>query len=502
MIHRARHQMRFAATACLESVIIRIALIGGLGLMALQLLNTAPILALILIGLAGIATTRPMRAPRMPAMDDAERVADQILHRAHRSHRTAAAMAIAVDDFAPLRKDLGAAASARLMTRLTGRLLHEFPQDQFFVNHLSGQILMLPSPKRRLDTKSTLSLAEAVQSSLSQPIPMGNLSHTINTSIGYCLSSRDDIQSGAQLVTGATRALHAAQRGTSGGICGDSKQLRHRVETGDQLMQQIPHALRSGQIRAYFQPQISTRTGAITGFEALARWQHPTRGLIPPSEFLPLLESSGHIANLGIRIVEGALDALLDWRRAGFDIPGIAVNFSQVELERPDLVARLNAALTQRNLPPDCLSIEVLETVVAQSDDDLVIGNLAALAQMGCRIDLDDFGTGHASITTIRKFSAERIKIDRSFVTGLDSDPEQRAMVSAILLMADRLGLETLAEGVETDSERAALTQMGCGHLQGFAIGRPMTHEGATAWIESYLEKLGQPPARSIRNTA
>ncbi len=141
--------------------------------------------------------------------------------------------------------------------------------------------------------------------------------------------------------------------------------------------------------------------------------------------------------------------------------------------------------------------IEVLETVVASRGEDVVIRNLAGLARLGCKLDLDDFGTGHASITSIRHLSIERIKIDRSFVTRIDDDDDQQAMVAAILTMADRLGLDTLAEGVETTAERNMLHALGCGHLQGFGIARPMPAADVAAWVTGWQRRHAAP--RPIR---
>ena len=180
------------------------------------------------------------------------------------------------------------------------------------------------------------------------------------------------------------------------------------------------------------------------------------------------------MARLGERMIQDALEALRAWEAQGVRVPRVGVNFSNAELCDPRLVDRVAWELDRYELTPDRLVVEVLETVVAGRSEDVVVRNLAGLARLGCCLDLDDFGTGHASITSIRRFSIERIKIDRSFVTRIDEDPEQQRMVSAILTMAERLGLDTLAEGVETEAEQAMLARLGCGHVQGFGIARPM----------------------------
>ena len=188
--------------------------------------------------------------------------------------------------------------------------------------------------------------------------------------------------------------------------------------------------------------------GRITGFEALARWTHPVRGVISPAEFLPVIESVNLLERLAEVMMYHSFRALKQWDSAGVDIPQVGVNFAGSELSNPRLLEKVKWDLDRFELTPDRLAVEVLETVVASDPDDMITRNINALGALGCRIDLDDFGTGNASIASIRRFSVSRIKIDRSFVMKADRDPEQQHMISAILTMAERLQVETLAEGI------------------------------------------------------
>jgi diguanylate cyclase len=262
----------------------------------------------------------------------------------------------------------------------------------------------------------------------------------------------------------------------------------------DALREELEQALDEGDIRAHFQPQVSTDTGAISGFEALARWYHPEKGLIAPAEFLPLIEDAGLSERLGEVMLYNALAALTRWDKLGLGIPTVAVNFSASELRNPKLADKLKWELDRFDLQPSRLCVEILENVVAETDNDVIVSNIAALSNLGCGIDLDDFGTGHASITSIRRFDVRRIKIDRSFVTRVDEDREQQKMVAAILSMAERLGLATLAEGVETPQEHAMLAQLGCGDVQGFGIGRPMPVDETMDWIARHRARVTQAP--------
>jgi EAL domain-containing protein (putative c-di-GMP-specific phosphodiesterase class I) len=239
---------------------------------------------------------------------------------------------------------------------------------------------------------------------------------------------------------------------------------------------------------------VSTDTGRVTGFEALARWEHPQKGVLSPQVFLPFAEQADLMERLGQAVRNHAFTAMRSWDRAGVIVPRMGVNFSSDELRGPSLIDRLEWELDQFDLTPDRLTVEVLETVFSRRPDDVITRNVTGLAALGCCIDLDDFGTGHASIASIKRFNVTRIKIDRSFVAKSDQDPSQQQMASAILTMAERLNLETLAEGVETPGEHAIMAQLGCDHVQGFGIGNPMPFEKTLDWMAAHNGRMNGVP--------
>jgi EAL domain-containing protein (putative c-di-GMP-specific phosphodiesterase class I) len=270
--------------------------------------------------------------------------------------------------------------------------------------------------------------------------------------------------------------------------------MHRSTKVRSELREDAAAALENGQIQPWFQPQISTDTGRVTGFEALARWTHPVHGPIPPDQFLPVMENAGLLERLGEVMLYHALTALKAWDCAGVHVPRVGVNFASAELHNPRLVDKIRWELDRFDLTPDRLSVEILESVVTDAPDDVVVQNIAGLAKLGCRIDLDDFGTGHASIASMRRFTVSRIKIDRSFVMKSDQDPNQQKLIGAILTMAERLEIETLAEGVETVGEHALLAQLGCDHVQGFGIARPMPFDETLDWISGHQAKLQEAP--------
>lgn len=433
-----------------------------------------------------------LRSELVDALDDALLTPENV-------GQSTGAMVVEVDRFKQLEEQYDHAHLARALLTCSERL-----QETLRANDLSGRIEgptfgVALSPVQVLGLEAAIQLASRVQRAMAEPIFIGANTINLTVSVGFCLSTRLPQPTGEKLVQAATAAVIEAQRSGPGAIRSFSDAMRVRIESRRSLAQDVARALDSGELCAYFQPQISARDNRITGVETLARWHHPERGLIPPGEFLPALQEAGLMDQLGKIMVKEALAAIRRWDNLDFDVPRAAVNFSSEELSDPQLVDRIKWELDAHDLTPNRLVIEVLETVVANRVDDIVVRNLAGLAKLGCCLDLDDFGTGHASITSIRRFSIERIKIDRSFVSAIDSDPEQQKMVSAILTMADRLGLDALAEGVETASEQAMLTRLGCSHLQGFGIARPMPIDETEGWVAAHLSRQSGPVRISPR---
>lgn len=300
------------------------------------------------------------------------------------------------------------------------------------------------------------------------------------------------------LITGTGRlraGLRALQQRL--GRVPDQGVPRAVTRSAPDLRRRLVEALREGEIRPWFQPQISSLTGALSGVEALVRWQDPRRGLILPGAFLPAIESHELGGELCALVLDRALEAMAGWEAEGLSVPTIAVNFTGSDLRAPDLPERISRKLRSFGLAPGRLVIEVLETVCAMGEGDQLISNLLRLEAMGCGIDLDDFGTGYASFASLRRMPVHRLKIDSAYVHQIDQDGELQRMMTAILSMARELGLDTLAEGVETEAERACLTAMGCGFLQGFGIARPMSPEAIPGWIAAHQRRCAIPAGLS-----
>lgn len=350
--------------------------------------------------------------------------------------------------------------------------------------------VVVTGPEPGMELENAIQIASRLQATLSKPVRIGSGLVQISVSVGFCLSNRLRETTTEGMFLASTTAMIEAQRNGPGAVRSYSDAMRDRIASRRDLASDVDAAFDAGQITASFQPQLSTADRTITGFEALARWHHPRLGPVSPADFLPAMHDAGALNRLGQLMVQQALQAINEWDRQGFDIPRVAVNFSSIELSNPSLVNDIRAQLAVHSLTADRLGIEVLETVIASEANSTLIDNLAALADLGCTIDLDDFGTGHASITSIRQFSIARIKIDRSFVSQIDDDREQQDMVAAIMTMADRLGVDALAEGVETQAEEMMLARLGCGHIQGFGVAHPMPLSETSSWITGHVARL------------
>jgi diguanylate cyclase (GGDEF)-like protein len=413
---------------------------------------------------------------------------------ARETGRKSAILQIEIDDNETLIDRYGQEAAEQIISSICDRLLSVMRDNDAVSQTGDFHFSICLEPVENLDLEACIQLSGRLQAAIEEPIALDGTSIYLTACVGFCQHTRMMTRDHETWLRAAGHALREARHNGPNAIRSYSEEMRKISETRAELRDEVARALEKGQIRPWFQPQISTDTGLVTGFEALARWNHPNRGMVSPAAFLPAIEQAGMLERLAEVMMYHAFTALKAWDNAGVIVPQVGVNFAGPELSNPKLVEKVKWELDRFDLSPDRLAVEILETVVAGAPDDTITRNINGLSQLGCRIDLDDFGTGHASIASIRRFSVSRIKIDRSFVIKADRDPEQQRMISAILTMAERLEVETLAEGVETVGEHALLAQLGCTHVQGFGIGKPMPFDQTLDWIASHNSKLQAAP--------
>ncbi|GIT89989.1 diguanylate cyclase [Jannaschia pagri] len=411
-----------------------------------------------------------------------QRFIDDVLEDCARRDRTTAVLQVRVDDLHVADGEWGTEISEKVMDRIIQRIAATIRGQDGVIRSGDGCLTIVLAPTRRADLPVVMNIVDRVQAAVAEPISLEGRSVRVRSCVGICSEAMAPARTGAALLAATDCALRVAMRQGDDAVRAFNPDLRTQVETDHKLSTQVDEALDRGDILPWFQPQIDSVTGRIVGFEALARWDHPEFGLLGPDQFLPSVHSAGRMSDLGEIMLRGSLEAISGWDKLGLDVPTVGVNLSLEELSDPRLADRLIWQVDRYDLAPKRVAIEILENVTLRENDEIIVHNINQLRDAGFHLDLDDFGTGAASISHIARFGVHRIKLDRSFVHHIDKDDTQRRIVRAILSLADNLSIATLAEGVETQSERDTLTKMGCPHLQGFGIARPMPLADATTW--------------------
>jgi EAL domain-containing protein (putative c-di-GMP-specific phosphodiesterase class I) len=250
------------------------------------------------------------------------------------------------------------------------------------------------------------------------------------------------------------------------------------------MLGELRRAIENDELTLYYQPQLDLRTGAISGFEALLRWNHPVRGVIAPGEFLPLAEHTGLMRPLTRRVLELAARQAHEWRELGFALP-IAVNLSASNLHDADLPKFVTALLDTERLPHDTFNFEITESTIMH-DSVQAIEVLHSLRRLGARISIDDFGTGYSSFAYLQQLSVDEIKVDMSFVLGMVENPDDATIVRTTIALGHSLRLEVVAEGVETPEALVMLREMGCDLVQGYWLSRPVPGPEALEFVRRH----------------
>ncbi|MEE3100155.1 MAG: EAL domain-containing protein, partial [Pseudomonadota bacterium] len=338
--------------------------------------------------------------------------------------------------------------------------------------------------------------ARRLRAAIAAPVEWEGLELAVDGSAGVAFLP-DDAEEAETLLNRADLALYRAKSDPQHPIRLYEGRMDEASRSRSALAMELREALKTGAFELHFQPQTDLATGDVTGFEALVRWRHPDRGLVPPSEFIPVAESTGLIRDLGAWVLREACRTAAAWPRAY----RVSVNVSPLQLAQPDYVETVQDALLAAGLDPSALELEVTEASLI-SDHERLLEVMQALKRLGVKVAMDDYGAGLASLNALRSFPFDRLKIDREFVDGMLSDPQAAAMVEATLLQARALGIPVLAEGVSDETHLAALRRYGCGEAQGYLFGRPMRAEEATELIDRDAARRARPDARADARAA
>jgi predicted signal transduction protein with EAL and GGDEF domain len=325
---------------------------------------------------------------------------------------------------------------------------------------------------------------------LDAPFEVAGHQIVIGTSIGIAYAPQDGMDPD-QLLKCADLALYRAKVDGRGIYRLFHAEMDARMQVRRRLELDLRQALKVGQLVLFYQPLIDLNAGVVAGFEALLRWRHPEKGIVPPNQFIPLAEEIGLIIPIGEWVLREACKAAACWDT---DMR-IAVNLSPAQFKSRNLVAAVAQALREADLPPSRLELEITETVMLQ-DTDATLATLRQLQALGVRIAMDDFGTGYSSLSYLRRFPFDRIKIDQSFIHDLCTKQDCGAIVRAVAGMSNELGIATTAEGVETQEQLDALTLAGCSEVQGYLFSPAVPRLAVPALLRTIA---GMLPAREVR---
>ena len=395
------------------------------------------------------------------------------LARSARSSENVTVMLIDLDGFKDVNDTLGHGAGDDLLRTVSHRLIDAL-RDADSVARLGGDEFVVVA-ETATDELNAKTIAGRILESLREPIDIGEQRVSISGSIGMVIAnaSLDKTLDASSLLRKADIAMYRAKTGGRDRIEVFSDEMEDRIRRRFELLDDLRRALRAGELIAWYQPIIDVSTGALSSFEALVRWMHPTRGVIAPLDFIELAEGSGLVHDLGRTVLQQAVSQLTLWRECGeiaLDVT-MSVNVSVRQLLSMTFVDIVRETLEEYALPAHLLHLELTESVFA--DRTLVTGPLLRLRDLGVQVSIDDFGTGYSSLSYLRDLPIDCLKIDRSFVQGLGSDRRDNALVGAVVGMATELGLKVVAEGVETEEQLAQLERLGCTLAQGYLFGRP-----------------------------
>jgi diguanylate cyclase (GGDEF)-like protein/PAS domain S-box-containing protein len=405
---------------------------------------------------------------------------------------TLAALCIDLDHFKAVNDSLGHAAGDELLVAVARRLVPAAGK-QATVARLSGDEFIVVDIFAGPDEATAR--AARLLDVLRAPMLIEGLEIVTSASIGVAVAG-DDGETMDDLVRRADIAMYRAK--SLGRSRWELHQPTESDPTADRLraLGELRHGIRDGALRLHYQPRVDLRTGRAVGVEALVRWQHPSRGLLPPSEFIGMAEDSGLVRPLGAWVLEETLRQAENWRieDAGGSRLEVAVNLSARQLNDPGLVPMIEHALRLRRMDPSLLVLEITETAL-MDDPGGALEQLMALKDLGVSLAVDDFGVGYSSLTYLKNFPIDELKIDRSFIMGLGTDTGDAAIVSSCIDLAHAVGVRAVAEGVETSGQVQALRALGCDYAQGYHFARPLPAPLLRDWLKGNAQ--GQRPDSS-----
>ncbi|AKF11544.1 diguanylate cyclase/phosphodiesterase (GGDEF & EAL domains) with PAS/PAC sensor(s) [Sandaracinus amylolyticus] len=381
---------------------------------------------------------------------------------------------VSLDRFRRVNDSLGHALGDVLLRQVAQRLLSSIDDGDLAGRRSGDEFIVLLDDVRA--GVSALQRSDRIQQAIREPFHLDAHEIVLTAGIGVARYP-DDAPDAATLLRYADIALHQAKNEGPGRLKLFDASMQQTARERLDLEHQLREAMRSGQLSLHYQPKYSIATRQLVGAEALLRWKHPQRGMISPGRFIPVAEDSGLIVPIGTWALNEVARQCKRWSDAGLEYGRVSVNVSGLQFVRHDFVGTVKRAVRAASIPPERLELELTETIVMGEVEQAIV-RLSALRSLGVRVSVDDFGTGYSSLAYLQKLPVDVLKIDRSFVQELDREglpaEQARSLAQAITFLGHQLGLDVLAEGVETPTQLEQLANVGCDEVQGYLFGKPM----------------------------
>jgi diguanylate cyclase (GGDEF)-like protein len=408
---------------------------------------------------------------------------ERMLVRTRRHGRPAAALMIGLDSFKSINETLGRAAGDELLL-LVAQRLETVVRDTDSLGRLGSDEFIVIAEDDCLQGRLELA-ADRIQEALKEPFALGaigNASVNVRASIGIALATPARAE---ELLREADIAMTQAKWDGKNRCVVFRTEMRETAEDRMELETDLRNALANDQFFLVYQPTFDLHDMTPTGVEALIRWRHPTRGVVVPNEFIPVLESTGMILEVGRWVLRQACLQGAKWRSAGYQV-AMAVNVSGRQLDGINFVHEVRGALAESGLDARALTLEITETTIMR-DIEEAGHRLALVKDLGVRVAIDDFGTGYSSMAQLQRLPVDTLKIDRSFISGLTASQESKSVVQALVQLGNALSIETLAEGIEQPQELSFLQEARCNSGQGFLYARPLEAPAVEAFLRSWV---------------
>ena len=419
---------------------------------------------------------------------------EQMLVRSRRSQTPVAALFVDLDNFKSINDTLGHGAGDELLRAVAARL-DGVVRDIDALGRLGGDEFVIVAEGMSLSAGPEL-IAERLLEALKQPFELKSAEKnrlTVTASVGIAAGDRISAE---ELLRDADIAMYRAKwEGKNRYVVFESG-MQDAVQSRMELEMDLRAAFENEEFFLVYQPTFDLQEMTPTGMEALIRWRSPVRGIVQPDDFIPLLEETGLITEVGAWVLREACLQGAAWRREGYSI-GMAVNVSARQLDTDDFVTEVRDALAQSRLDPGALTIEITETTLMSNADETA-RRLVAIKELGVRIAIDDFGTGYSSLAYLQRFPVDALKIDRSFISRVSQDPEGETLIRTLVQLGKSLSIETLAEGIEQSRELSLLKEEHCDSGQGFLFARPLDLAACESFLQDWIGGADSPGAAAV----